>query len=308
MLKDYKQIAQKSFGFFDPTDIEGDKKKEGERAKTSSLSSARLIDIERIKPDPDQPRKHFDKEKLESLAESIREIGGIIDPLTVDYDEQDDCFKILSGERRYRAAKMVELKKLPCIVKNTNEKERLLIQLVANLQREDISALEECSGIRSLIEQFGYSQVHVAKLLSKSKSYISQILGLERLDQSVIEKVQTSELPREIQIQASREKDPQKQMEILQKAYDQGKTVRQIRAGKKPQQEREKSDQSSKPTPAGKNTAEAESKTPSSPLTWEWSPDDGSFFITLRFANDHITADTQQIKEALKTAYDSIQK
>ena len=305
MLKDYKQVAQKSFGFFDPTEIEGDIKKEGERAKTSSLSSARIIDIERIKPDPDQPRKYFDKEKLESLAESIREIGEIIDPLTVDYDEREDCFKILSGERRYRAAKMVGLKKLPCIVKDTDEKKRLLIQLVANLQREDISALEESSGIRSLIEQFGYSQVHVAKMLNKSKSYISQILGLERLDPSVKVRVQTSELPREIQIQASRVKDPNKQMEILQKASVEGKTVRQIRGEKKPKQEREKSDQPTKPTPAGKNTDEAESKRPPT-RTWEWSPDDGSFFITLRFANDHITADNQQIKEALKTAYDSI--
>ena len=90
-----------------------------------------------------------------------------------------------------------------------DDKKRLLIQLVANLQREDISALEECSGIRSLIEQFAYSQIQVAKLLNKSKSYISQILGLERLDPSVKERVQTSELSREIQIHASREKDPQ---------------------------------------------------------------------------------------------------
>ena len=305
MLKDYKQVAQKSFGFFDPTDIKGDIQKEGERAKTSSLSIARLIDIERIKPDPDQPRKYFDKEKLESLAESIREIGGIIDPLTVDYDEKDDCFKILSGERRYRAAKMVGLKKLPCIVKDTDEKKRLLIQLVANLQREDISALEECSGIRALIEQFEYTQVHVAKLLNKSKSYISQILGLKRLDPSVRERVQTSELPKEIQIQASKEKDPQKQMEILQKASVEGKTVRQIRAGNKPQQELEKSDHHLKPTHAGETTAEAESKGPPSHI-WEWSPDDGSFFITLRFAKEQASTDTPQIKEALKTAYDSI--
>ena len=102
MLKDYKQVAQKSFGFFDPTDIEGDIKKEGERAKTSSLSNARLIDIERIKPDPDQPRKYFDEKKLGSLAESIREIGGIIDPLTVDYDEKGDCFKLDFQERPVR--------------------------------------------------------------------------------------------------------------------------------------------------------------------------------------------------------------
>ena len=307
MLKDYKQVAQRSFGFFDPTVIEGDIRKEGERAKTSSLSSARIIDIERIKPDPDQPRKYFDKEKLESLAESIREVGGIIDPLTVDYDENEDCFKILSGERRYRAAKIVGLKTLPCIVKDTDEKKRLLIQLVANLQREDISALEECSGIRALIEQFGYSQVHVAKLLNKSKSYISQILGLERLDPSVKERVQTSELPREIQIQASREKNPQKQMEILQKASDEGKTVRQMRAGKKPLQEHEKSDQPSKHILAGETTSEAESKGPLS-HTWEWSPDDGSFFITLRFAKKQATTYTQAIKAALKTAYDYIQK
>ena len=200
---------------------------------------------------------------------------------------------------------MVGLKKLPCIVKDMDDKKRLLIQLVANLQREDISALEECAGIRSLIEQFGYSQGHVAKMLNKSKSYISQILGLERLDPSVIERVQTSELPREIQIQASREKDPQKQMEILQKASDEGKTVRQMRAGKKPKQEQEKSDQSSKPTPAGEKTTETESKGPPS-RTWEWSPDDGSFFITLRFAKEQVSTDGQAIKTALKKAYDSI--
>ena len=142
---------------------------------------------------------------MESLAESIREIGGIIDPLTVAHDEKESVFRIISGERRYRAAKMAGLEKLPCIIKTDDREKTLLLQLIANLQREDMKPLEESAAIRNLLEIFGYSRQSVSKILNKSPSYISQILGLEKLAQPAREILQTSEVPKEVQIQASKE-------------------------------------------------------------------------------------------------------
>ena len=269
MPKTYKQDAEQMAAFLSPPAMDVDWDERGERSSMSSLKGAKLIEIQRIKPDPNQPRKVFQQEKLESLAESIRELGEIIDPITVEYRDKEDFFRIISGERRYRAAKSVGLEKLPCIIKTVDEKRRLLLQLIANLQREAISPLEESAGIKNLMERFGYSQIEVARLLNKSKSYISQIMGLERLSQTAREIVQTSELSKEVQIIASREKDPQKQVDLLNKASETGKTVRQIRKEENVTESGEK-----KPIPAQKNHEFQE---------WTWRPKDGRFILTIRF-------------------------
>lgn len=133
MPKKDKWDVEKRSAFLSPITPQGDAKKEGERDGTTALQSARLIDIDRIKADPNQHRKRFLKHTLESLAESIREAGGIIDPLTVEYNKAGDFFRIISGERRYRAAGIAGLKKLPCMVKEVDEKRRLILQLFANL-------------------------------------------------------------------------------------------------------------------------------------------------------------------------------
>ena len=150
----------------------------GDRAGTRPLRTARLIEIERIQPDPNQPRKTFVKETLESLAQSIREIGGIIDPITVQFSGNEDCFLIISGERRYRAAKLAGLDTLPCIVKQPDDKTRFLMQFIANIQREDIPPLEEAAAIRRLVQTYGFTQHEIAKLINKSKSYVSQCIKI----------------------------------------------------------------------------------------------------------------------------------
>jgi len=288
MAKSYLQSAEESSAFPNPAPHEGDKDKKGEREDTAPLREARFIDIERIKPDPNQPRKIFDENALESLAESIKELGEIIDPLTVEYDDQEDFFRIISGERRYRAAKLVGMERLPCILKDVDEKKRLLFQLVANLQREEITPLEESAGIRTLIEKFNYSQVQTAKVLNKSKSYVSQILGLERLTPPAKEIVQTSELSKEILIQASKEKGPQKQLDFLNKASEGGKTVRQIRKEKNGTESDIK-----KQIPTSNNQRFQE---------WIWSPKDGRFIITIRFSHE------QKGENKIKLVRDSLEK
>ena len=288
MPKNYEQDAEEKSIFLSPVHADFQEGKKGERDNTSPLRGARLIDIDRITPDANQPRKTFRQETLGSLAESIRELDEIIDPLTVEYDEQEDVFRIISGERRYRAAKMVGLEKLPCIMKEVDEKTRLLLQLIANLQREDITALEESAGIKSLIQKYGYSQVRVARIMNKSESYISQILGLQRLRPPAREILQTSEVSKEVQIQASKHKDPEKQKEILKKASDEGKTVRQIRG-------------------EGKTHAANSDETMMKDQTfskWSWEPRDGRFVITVRFRKSHIRSEkVTLVKIALEEAH-----
>ena len=302
MSKNYKQNAEERSVFLSPVIVDGDGDNMGERGNTSPLRGARLINIERIKPDPNQPRKTFTKEKLESLAGSIRELGEIIDPLTVEYVEKEDFFRIISGERRYRAARIVGLERLPCIIKEVDEKRRLLFQLIANLQRENITPLEESVGIRSLIERFGYSQVSVAKLMNKSESYISQILGLERLSQPAREILQTSEVSKEVQIRASREKEPSKQQEILKKVSEEGKTVRAIRAEGQmaAPQEGEKT-----PVVSGAEAKPCQKTLKSNKFRkWTWVPKDGGFEITIQFSKEQIESKMNEaVKAALGEAY-----
>jgi len=229
MPKNFTKNAEESSIFLVPSNADSEDVKKGGRADTSPFREARMIDIDRIQPDPTQPRKTFYKVTLKSLAESIKELGGIIDPITVEYIEKKDRFQIISGERRYRAAKIVGLETLPCIVREVDDNKRFLVQFIANLQREDLPPLEETLGIKYLMENYAYTQKNIGKLINKSKSYISQMLGLDRLSKSAREIVQTSELSKEVLIQASREKDPEKQLEILKKANKERKTVRQIR-------------------------------------------------------------------------------
>ena len=281
MSKNFLQNAEDRSVFLIPTDTNSKRIKKGERADTSPFRAARLIDIDRIKPDPNQPRKTFFQETLESLAESIKELGGIIDPITVEYDDQDDVFRIISGERRYRAAKMVGLGKLPCVVKEIDDQKRYLIQLVSNLQRENIPPLEEAAGIKYLIENYGYTQTKIANLLNKSKSYVSQILGLERLAEPAREIVQTSELSKEVQIHASKEKDPQKQLEILTKASEENKTVKQIRN----EQKGSEADKTEEPNKKSKGDGVKQLTFPeiNTFREWTWEPNDRRFVLTIRF-------------------------
>jgi ParB family chromosome partitioning protein len=232
------------------------------------------------------------------LAESIREIGGIIDPLTVACDERENVFRIISGERRYRAAKMAGLGKLPCIIKEADEKRTLLVQLISNLQREDMAPLEEAAGIGALIEKFGCSQREVARLLNKSQSYISQILGLERLTHPARRILQTSEVAKEVQIRASKEKDPEKQSEILKKASE-GKTVRQVRF-----------DLKGAKNPGDILDGTADEIGGKKFHKWTWRPEDMRFAITIQFSRKQsedrkIDLIKAALEEALKFVHDA---
>ena len=134
------------------------------------------LDIGHVRPNPNQPRKFFDEEALEGLAESIKS-QGIIQPLTVEEIAPGE-FSIIAGERRYRAAKIAGLDKVPAIVVSLSEVQRIQMSLIENIQRENLNAIEEASAYQYLIDHSGCTQEMVAQKVGKSRSAIANSLRL----------------------------------------------------------------------------------------------------------------------------------
>jgi ParB family chromosome partitioning protein len=152
---------------------------------TERLKSARLIPIDLLEPDPTQPRKHFPEKSLQELAASIA-AHGVLQPLTVSYDPASDTFTIVTGERRYRAARRVGLKQLPCLIlSELTDQERFYHQLVENLQREDITPYEEADAFCALAEKFHLKHQQIAQIVGKSRTYITKTIGLARVPESI---------------------------------------------------------------------------------------------------------------------------
>lgn len=140
------------------------------------------IDINLIKPNKDQPRKHFDNEKLMELANSIKE-HGIIQPIVVRKEEK--IYVIIAGERRWRAAKLLNLKEVPVIIKDLSDVEVVQISLIENIIREDLNPIEEATAYKKLLNDFNLTQEEISKQVSKSRSSIANSLRLLNLDERI---------------------------------------------------------------------------------------------------------------------------
>ena len=145
----------------------------------------RTVPIERIEPNPDQPRRTFDTAALEDLASSIRE-KGIIQPLIVRPSPRDEGqFEIVAGERRWRAAQMARLHQIPVLVRDFDDTEVLEVAIIENVQRADLNAVEEAAGYNQLMQKFGHTQDMLAKALGKSRSHIANTVRLLSLPEDV---------------------------------------------------------------------------------------------------------------------------
>lgn len=140
------------------------------------------ININEIEPNSQQPRKKFDDEKMQQLADSIKE-HGIVQPILVR--REGDFYKIIAGERRWRAARMAGLKTVPVIIRDLSDSELMEISLIENIQREDLNAIEEADAYKRLIEEFGMTQEQISEKIGKSRSAIANILRLLNLDERV---------------------------------------------------------------------------------------------------------------------------
>jgi len=149
-----------------------------------SLDLIKLIPVERIKAGIYQPRKFFDETELNELAESIKE-NGLIQPILLRKAGEDEDYEIIAGERRFRASQIAGLVRVPAIVKKINNHEALELAIIENVQRSDLSLIEEAEGYKQLIREFSYTQDQIAKRLGKSRSHITNLLRLLTLPEMV---------------------------------------------------------------------------------------------------------------------------
>lgn len=143
-----------------------------------------MVPIERLIPNPDQPRRDFVPEALEELAASIRE-KGVIQPLIVRARDEDR-FEIVAGERRWRAAQIAQLHELPVLVRDFSDTEVLEVAIIENIQRADLNAVEEALAYRQLMDRFGHTQEKLAEALGKSRSHIANLLRMLNLPDQVL--------------------------------------------------------------------------------------------------------------------------
>jgi len=148
-----------------------------------NLGNTVEVDINKIEPASSQPRRRFEEEKLLELAASIKEYG-IIQPIIVR--KENDYYKIIAGERRWRAAKIAGITKIPVVIKDIDEKEAFELALIENLQRADLNPLEEAEGYRRLIEEHGFTQEALAQKIGKNRTTITNSLRLFNLDPRVM--------------------------------------------------------------------------------------------------------------------------
>ncbi|MCR5639856.1 MAG: ParB/RepB/Spo0J family partition protein [Lachnospiraceae bacterium] len=184
-----------------------------------------MVDINKVEPNREQPRKFFDEDALIELSENIKNFG-VLQPLLVT--KKDDYYMIVAGERRWRAARMAELKEIPVIIRDLTDREIAEISLIENLQREDLNKIEEALAYKRLIEEFHMKQDEVAERVSKSRTTISNSMRLLKLDERV-QKMIIDDMIQEGHARAILGiDDKDKQYEFAQRVFDEKMNVRDV--------------------------------------------------------------------------------
>ena len=162
-------------------------------ASLDRVRQGKTVPVDLIRPGQHQPRHRFDETAIEALAQSIRE-KGILQPILVRRTEEGDRYEIIAGERRWRAAQAVGLHEIPVLIRSLTDSDALEIALVENVQRQDLTPLEEAEGYQRLIDEFTRTQEDLAKVVGKSRSHIANTLRLLGLPPKVREMLDTGEL------------------------------------------------------------------------------------------------------------------
>jgi ParB family chromosome partitioning protein len=158
---------------------------------------------------------------------------GVIEPITVRFIEEDGNYRIVTGERRFKAAKMAGLKEIPCIVKGLNGQEALTYQSIENLQREDLSPIDEAAATKKLLDA-DLTQVRISKLIAKSQPYVSQILKILELPQTILKQAQSSGFPKEHLLQLVKAQNPEALWQEIKEAGATAKEIKQKIDRRKP--------------------------------------------------------------------------
>jgi len=202
------------------TEVEEEQPKE----QIEDNENLKTLKITEVEPNRDQPRKVFNQEALEELAESIKTYG-IIQPIVVS--RKDGYYAIVAGERRWRAAKIAELEEIPAIIRDDDEQTNKEIALIENIQREDLNPYEKALGIRQLMDKYGLTQEQVSKKIGKSRSSVSNTVRVLYLAPDVLELVKQGKLSEGHCKALAGISDPKRQYEAAIRMIERGESVRQ---------------------------------------------------------------------------------
>ena len=191
----------------------------------SSKSPYQLLPVYKIEPNPNQPRQDFDEAELQALAESIA-THGIVQPLTVR-ETGTGYYQIIAGERRWRAARLADLREIPVVIMEADDKKTMELALIENLQRQDLNPVEEALGYQALMQEYGLTQEDTAKRVGKSRPAVANALRLLGLCPAVLEKVRSGELSAGHARAVLSLKEEKAQKDAAQKIIALGLSVRQ---------------------------------------------------------------------------------
>jgi len=234
----------------------------------SGAAVGRMVPVDQIRPNPDQPRKTLGD--LRELTDSVKE-KGVLEPLLVRYVPREDCYHIISGERRYHAARAAGLREVPCIEKMADDAETLEIALIENMQRKDLTAFEEADGLQRLATQFEYRHEDLAKKIGKSRTSVSETLSLLGIPEPIRKKcVEHGITTKSLLLQIARQPTEKKMLEMLAKILQGGMTRDAARQDRN-------DDKGMAPRPQ--------------PFIFQFEPEDEKFKFRLQFKKSHVSRD-----------------
>ena len=226
----------------------------------------RMLDIRRVRPNPQQPRKHFGD--LSEMVASVKE-KGILEPILVR--QHEGAYQIIAGERRYQAAREAGLQRIPCIEVDVDHRGMLEISLIENLQRKDLTPFEEAAAIQRLSEQFRYTHEEIARKLGKSRTVITEMLSLNRLPEEIQDRCRQADIvSKSMLLQIVRQRSVEEMHRLIDKITGEGITREQARQFNKP--------------------AEGSRRKPRH-FTYRYKPEEGDFQVTLSFQKSEVERD-----------------
>ncbi len=232
----------------------------------SGAAVGRMIPVEKIRPNPDQPRKALGD--LRELSDSIKE-KGVLEPLLVRYVPREDSYYIISGERRYHAGRAAGLRELPCIEKIADDAETLELALVENVQRKDLTPFEEAEGLYRLAAQFEYTHEDIAKKIGKARSSVTETLSLRNIPEHVRKRCYEKGIfSKSLLLQVARQPSEKKMLETVHRIALGGLTRDEAR-----RERREEAAGGPRPQP----------------FLFSYEPGDEAYRLRIQFRKSHVT-------------------
>jgi len=248
----------------------------------SGAAIGRMIPVEKVRPNPDQPRKVLGD--LRELTDSVKE-KGVLEPLLVRLSPREDVYYIISGERRYHAARAAGLREVPCIEKRADEAETLEIALIENLQRKDLTPFEEADGLFRLATQFEYTHEDIARKIGRARSSVTETLSLRNIPEPLRKRcMEKGIVSRSLLLQVARQPNEKKMAEMATRIIRGGLTRDEAR--------RERRDeQTSGPRPQ--------------PYIFNFKPEDESFHLRLQFRRSSVSR--EELVDTLRAIAEAIE-